>query len=241
MALGCSRQIGLDIETTLGYRIAMPTLVFISDTHGSHRNLKVSRADILVHCGDWCAHSDEASTGDFLIWLDAQPHDHKVLIAGNHETWVEANHPQFLAMLAELAPSVIYLNDSGADVCGLRLWGSPVQPRFFDWSWNRDRGPDIQRHWDLIPTDTEVLITHGPPMGILDDAGADYALRRERVGCANLRTTIMERLKSLKVHAFGHVHRPGGQVEMHDGVMYVNAAVLNERYNLTHDPVVVNL
>ncbi len=214
-------------------------IVAISDTHGLYRELGTLPAgDLLIHSGDWVADSDYISTRDFLIWFGAQPHQHKVLVPGNHDLWVEANLPQFLTLLAQVAPDVTYLNDEGTDIEGLKVWGSGYTCRFYDWAFNVDRGPAIQAHWDLIPIDTDILISHGPPMGILDvttyGKGGHY-------GCANLATTIRERLKSLKLVTFGHFHGPGGQTEIHDGVTYVNASVVNERYQLTNQPVVIDL
>lgn len=208
-------------------------LVLMSDSHGQYADVTVPNGDVLIDAGDWTAEDDYVSVRDYLIWLHAQPHEHKVIVPGNHQTWVEANPPQFLTLLAEVAPSVTYLNDDGTEIDGLKVWGSGYTPRFFDWSFNVDRGPAIQRHWDMIPSDTQVLITHGPCMGILDKTRAGH------FGCANLNTTIRERLKSLQLHVCGHFHGPGGQTEIHGGVTYVNASVVNERYQLTNAPVEV--
>jgi hypothetical protein len=68
-----------------------------------------------------------------------------------------------LKLLAEY-PTVIYLNDSGVEIDGLKFWGSPVQPYFHNWAFNRI-GDDICKHWELIPLDTDILITHGPVKG----------------------------------------------------------------------------
>lgn len=220
----------------------MTRLCLISDTHGTYRALTLPSADVLVHAGDWCYHNTWQEVKDFLDWLESQPHAHKVLIPGNHD-WVTEREPEtFARVLVKYAPSVTYLHDSGAEIEELKFWGSGVSPRFMEWAWNRDRGPDIQRHWDLIPTDTDVLVTHGPPMGILDNV-VDFTdpTRKIHVGCANLRTTIMERLKGLKLHVFGHLHAPGGSVDVRDGVTYVNASVVNESYVLANQPIIITL
>lgn len=125
---------------------------------------------------------------------------------------------------------VIFLNDSGATVEGINIWGSPITPRFMDMAFNRKRGEVIQKHWDLIPKNTDILITHGPPLGILDRTA-----RNEEVGCVDLRNTIASR--KIKVHLFGHIHEAYGKVTK-NGTCFINASVLDLRYNLTNAPIV---
>lgn len=212
------------------------TCVCLSDTHSRHEGLVVPDGDILLHSGDYSMMGYDHEVRAFLIWYERQPHAFKILTNGNHEVEVEANYPLFRAMLKEYAPSVIYLNDSGANVMGLKLWGSAVTPRFgYGWAWNCDRGADIARHWDMIPTDTDVLITHGPPHGI-----NDRLERGEHVGCEDLRRTIDERLDDLKLSVAGHLHSAYGRDQI-GGKTFVNASVVNERYELTNAPVVVEI
>jgi len=214
----------------------MPTCVCLSDTHSKHSGLIVPDGDILLHSGDFSMMGYDHEVRAFLIWYERQPHAFKVLTCGNHEVGVEANHPLFRAMLKEYAPSVIYLNDSGAEVMGLNVWASAVTPKFgYGWSWNRDRGPDIMRHWDMIPSDTQVLVTHGPPHGIVDRLE-----RGEHVGCERLRYTIDERLDDLLLSTHGHLHSAYG-VERIGPKTFVNASVVNERYELTNAPIVVEI
>src|SRR5579863_6916609 len=100
---------------------------------------------------------------------------------------------------------VIYLDDSGIEIEGLKIWGSPVQPEFCSWAFNRKRGKEIARHWAKIPEDTQVLVTHGPPVGILDevDRGIISGVEggREHVGCEELRKRVDES-KDLKLHCY---------------------------------------
>lgn len=219
----------------------MIKLIAISDTHGAYYQLgDLPKGDILVHAGDWTYHSSHLDTISFLKWIQTQPHKHKIFIAGNHETWVEKNPEVFAQLKNEYAPDCIYLNDSGVEVEGLKIWGSPVTPYFLDWAFNRERGPDIQAHWDKIPDDTNVLITHGPIVGILDYV-IEYGHKIRHVGCQNLDQTIRTRLKALRAHIFGHVHAPGGKKEVWDNVVYVNAAVVNEDYQLANEPQIIGL
>jgi len=96
----------------------------------------------------------------------------------------------------------------------------------------KDRGEDIKKMWDLIPDDTEILITHGPPFGIQDQVES----REKFVGCEELRNAIDNRLKKLKLHVFGHVHKGYGKVEV-CGVIHVNASIMNEDYEPVNKPI----
>lgn len=204
-------------------------ITFISDTHGQHEALQLPPADMLVHAGDFTGKGQQAEVESFLEWLGAQPHTHKVFIAGNHDFLAERD-PQLFQSL--LPPGVTYLNDSGLTLEGIRIWGSPIQPWFYDWAFNRRRGPDIARHWALIPDDTELLITHGPAWGILDQ------LRHgESVGCQDL----LQRIQQVKprIHVSGHIHEAYGAQQV-GGVHYINASVLDERYQLVNPPITLD-
>ncbi len=194
--------------------------------------------DLLICAGDICSHGTLNNAIDFMAWFADQPHQHKVFIAGNHDKVFEVAPDRVV-----VPHGIHYLNDSGVTIEGLNIWGSPVQPRFLDWSFNRDRGAAIQAHWDLIPTNTHILVTHGPAMGYLDlimpsilNEGRDY-----HQGCANLRLTIDERLRELRLHVFGHLHYQGCQTEIANGVTYVNAAVVDDGYSLRGEIQVVDI
>ncbi len=219
----------------------MPTLTILADTHGAHDRVKVPAGDILIHAGDWMSLThDLAGTIAFLRWYQGQPHVHRVLIAGNHDVIAERAAPVFRALLAEHAPDVTYLQDSGVTIEGLRLWGSPVSPTFFDWSFNRDRGAPIRAHWDLIPDDTDVLITHGPPFGHLDRVQGSEG----RAGCRDLYEAILRVRPKATCH--GHLHLEGGQTTelVHDDgskTTIVNAAICDEQYRPNRQPIVIEL
>lgn len=205
-------------------------IVFISDTHLKHDLLQMPPGDMLVHAGDFSRRGLVQEAQVFLDWFGAQPFRHKILVAGNHDFIAEREPALFESMIPE---NVIYLNDSGCEIEGIKIWGSPIQPWFFDWAFNRQRGADIRRHWDLIPADTELLITHGPPYGILDEVARDP----RPVGCRDLLHKIKE-LRQLKVHVFGHIHEGYGQQEV-NGTLFLNASVLDENYVLKNKPFVV--
>jgi Icc-related predicted phosphoesterase len=202
-------------------------IVCISDTHARHAGLVVPDGDVLVHAGDLTRRGSEKDVRAFDDWLRTLPHRHKVVIAGNHDfcfenrddarTWITAAH---------------YLQDSGVTLDGVRFWGSPWQPRFFDWAFNLDRGASLRAKWNLIPAGTDVLITHGPPEGILDRC-ADG----QEVGCADLLDAV--RRVRPKLHVFGHIHEAYGRVDR--GTVFVNASTCNLEYKPVQAPIVVEI
>ncbi len=202
--------------------------VVISDTHGLHDRLELPPGDVLIHGGDVSKRGYTREIKSFVDWFAAQPHPHKIFVAGNHDYFFEQK-PQ--AEIDAIIPSnVIYLNDSGIELNGIRIWGSPIQPWFCDWAFNRQRGPEIRKHWDLIPPATDILITHGPPFGFHDRLITGVA-----VGCEELTKKVWE--VKPKIHIFGHIHEAYGESET-DGVRFINAAVLNHRYEMQNAPIV---
>lgn len=204
-------------------------IVFISDTHSYHEQLTLPAGDMLIHAGDLTKRGGEREVVDFLKWFDQQNFHHKIFIAGNHDFFFERFDPDYIKKL--IPDSVHYLNDSGVEIGGIKIWGSPVQPEFFDWAFNRRRGNDIKRHWDLIPKDTDLLITHGPPYGILDQT-----IRNEPVGCQDLWNFVKE--STVKMHVFGHIHEAYGTTTIND-IQFINASVVNLQYKVVNAPVKV--
>lgn len=207
-------------------------LVCISDTHSMHRQITVPDGDILIHAGDCLGVGTLEELEDLDNWLSEQPHRHKVLIAGNHD-WCLQDDPTEAEALIKNA---IYLRDSGTEIEGLKFWGSPWTPVFFDWAFNLTRGTVIADQWKQIPADTDVLITHGPPAGILDQVPT--ATHDQSVGCDDLAQEL-DRLR-LKMHVFGHIHESHGQ-QRQNGCQFVNASICNGDFKPLNPAVVVDL
>jgi Icc-related predicted phosphoesterase len=197
-------------------------ITFISDTHFQHNQLLLDAGDILVHCGDICNRGTEREVLQFIDWFGMQPFKCKIFIAGNHDWFLENLDQDYLKKL--LPKDVFYLNDSGITIEGIRFWGSPVQPAFLNWAFNKNRGDEINAHWKLIPNGTDILITHGPPYGILDKT-----IDGRNVGCEDLMLKIME-IKP-KISVFGHIHEAYG-IEESNGTTFINASVIDFRYVL---------
>lgn len=215
-------------------------LVLISDTHEQADKITVPDGDVLIHAGDWTYRGVSDRMQEFWEWFASQPHKYKVAIAGNHELGLDSSETvrQYnLDMIRSYCgPNTHYLENSGCQIDGIEFWGSPVSPRFYDWAFNRDRGQDIIQDWNRIPLTTQVLITHGPPQGILDQVPGDTS---RIIGCEDLKRTV-QNLTNLKLHVFGHIHSGYGTV-VEGGVRYVNASVCNHGYQPINPPIVVEI
>jgi len=200
--------------------------VALSDTHGKH-NFDLPPGDVLLHAGDVSSRGLKSEVQRFLDWFSSLDYAYKIFIAGNHDFFFEeASKEEIDAMIPD---NLIYLNDSGVEIEGIKIWGSPVQPWFHDWAFNRKRGPEIQKHWDLIPSDSDIVITHGPAFGIHDRLVSGMP-----VGCEDLLPTL-QRIAP-KVHLCGHIHEAYGERQVGE-TLFLNASILNVRYEIANVPI----
>lgn len=214
------------------------TIVAISDTHGSHWGIKVPEADCLIHAGDFSSHGRLPDTLDFLKWFNTHPHPHKIFIAGNHD-WLPEKDPGLFQTLLKQYPELTYLQDTSVVLDGLKVYGSPIQPTFYNWAFNRDRGEEIKRYWDMIPENTDVLITHGPPHGICDEAYRVGFNITEHVGCKDLFDATLR--IAPKLHLFGHIHYSGQTSYIAPKTTYANVSMLNEAYIVWGKPMLFDI
>jgi Icc-related predicted phosphoesterase len=205
-------------------------IVAISDTHCQHRDLVLPKGDILIHAGDVSKRGTIKEVSDFIDWFSVQDFKYKVFIAGNHDFYFEEIKDSVLLNLPE---SVIYLNDSFTVIEGLKIWGSPIQPWFYNWAFNRHRGEAISKHWNMIPNDADIVVTHGPVYGYLDMT--DTLMN---VGCEDLLAKIKQ--VKPKVHICGHIHEAYGTLSTPE-TLFVNASVLNVRYKLVNNPIEIQI
>jgi len=205
--------------------------VAISDSHGQHRKISLPEGDVILHAGDVSGRGTEPQIVDFINWFSGLNYRYKVFIAGNHDFFLESESSVRIQSL--IPDNVIYLNDSGVQIENINIWGSPIQPWFHDWAFNRRRGADIKRHWDLIPNDTDILITHGPVKGILD-----RTVYGQEVGCADLLDAVKR--VNPAFHVCGHIHEAYGE-QTSGQTNFINCSVLNADYFLVNSPIVFDL
>lgn len=206
-------------------------IVVISDTHGLHGKLTLPEGDLIIHAGDVSNLGEEKEVENFIRWFKELDFEYKVFIAGNHDFLFEtASDEEIMSLIPE---GIVYLQDNGVNINGINIWGSPITPWFGNWAFNRLRGDNISRHWELIPGNTDILITHGPAFRILDKTISGY-----HAGCKDLLLNILN-IKP-KVHIFGHIHESYGCIEKHQ-VKFINASILNERYEMVNKPLLFEL
>lgn len=210
------------------------TICLISDTHNKYKQLNdvLPVADVIVHCGDLTSMGYTHELRNFINWYEGLvQYDHKIFIAGNHDWGFETYGLQSRALVPK---NITYLEDSGVEIYGLKFYGSPVSKHFYNWAFNRD--PEIlQNHWAAIPDDTDVLITHTMPYQTLDYV--PYKASHE--GCPYLREEVFHRVKPL-VSVGGHMHESYG-VKVINDITFINASVLNGKYNLTNKPILIEI
>ena len=206
-------------------------LVLMSDTHGYHSKVKVPPGDVLIHTGDWSGYGTEEELVYFVQWLSNLSHKVKIVVPGNHDRALERD-----SRLLDLFGGVAECLFNDETTCrGYKFWGSPYQPWFNNWAFNLPRnGEELRKNWAQIPDDTDILLTHCPPHGILDRVGS------EACGCEFL----IERVKEVKpaIHVFGHIHESRGFNEHTvEGVHFFNATLLDGAYRMVHNPIVIDV
>lgn len=202
-----------------------------SDLHGFWP--EIPDCDLLILAGDYApAYKHEPG---YFYRLQMKPwlrsiHDRGIKIvgiAGNHELLFES-HPNFIPKM-----DWQYLQDSGCEVNGLRIWGTPWQPRFHDWAFNLDE-PDLAEKWELIPSDTDILIVHGPPHGFGDYSHFGHV----HCGSPSLLSAVL-RIKPKLVVA-GHIHSGHGVLDLF-GTKVINCSYLDDNYKPAFKPIVLEL
>jgi Icc-related predicted phosphoesterase len=194
-------------------------ITFISDTHGLHQRLKLIPGTVLIHAGDISEYGTEEEVTEFLYWFSMQPFTYKIFIAGNHDLFLETCTPSKIKKI--IPADVIYLQNTGIEINNIKIWGSPVTTYFLGMAFNARQGTEIKKVWNKIPADTDILITHGPPKGILDNGVGDEELR--------------DRINKIQpaIHCFGHSHGLNGMETINDST-FINASIVNSLDPLKH-------
>jgi len=214
-------------------------ILCISDTHTKHNKIPkewLLPADTIIHAGDISSRGYLHEIENFLKWFDSLDYTNKIFIAGNHDFGFQkfnSDNDSVMSLL-QAYPNITYLMDSFVVIDGIKIYGSPWQPEFYNWAFNLKRGKPLADKWSLIPLDTDILITHGPVNGLLD-----MTLDGQFVGCEELLDVVSTKL-NLKAHICGHIHCGYGTAYRLE-TTFVNASTLNERYEVMNRPIMLEI
>jgi Icc-related predicted phosphoesterase len=221
-------------------------LIVLSDTHGKHTSLNkylydpdyIQNVDVIIHSGDASNSKSKANNEyemhDFLEWYSDLEITTKLFIPGNHDVSIEA-----MMIKQSDYPDVHFLIHDDITINNVRFFGSPYTPTFGDnWAYNKARHK-LADFWDEIPDNTDILITHGPPKGILDMthiSGNAF----ESVGDKSLLNRAFA-LNNLQYHIFGHIHDEKNIINsgyrIIDNKMFINASIVDLSYNVINQPI----
>ncbi|XP_058793262.1 metallophosphoesterase domain-containing protein 1 isoform X2 [Phymastichus coffea] len=216
-------------------------IVCMSDTHSLTQYIKfnIPDGDVFIHAGDF---TKRGRLQEFFA--DNLPHKHKIVIAGNHELsfdpiFTHAVNCQTSETISssnvkDVLTNCTYLEDSEIVICGIKIYGSPWQPKFYNWAFNLLRGEELLSKWNKIPDDTDILVTHSPPVG-----HGDLCYRGVRAGCVELLTTVQNRVKP-KYHIFGHIHEGYG-ISSDGEIIFINASTCDLNYQPSNLPIVFDI
>ena len=200
--------------------------MFMSDTYGHHEAVLLPRGDMIIHAGDLTRNGTESEVRDFLQWFSHQNYKYRIFIAGMHDSLFE----QEPGLARRLLPSnVIYLEESGVEVGGLKIWGSPFNTFNHGSAFSVSSSEEINGHWDKIPHDCDIVTSRTPAYGMLDEDESG-----EHIGSKDL----LRRLVKVEPGYFvcGNVqgtHRH----EYRYNINFINASLLNQEHKIVYKPV----
>ena len=198
--------------------------ILTSDTHGFYPD--IPKGDVFIHAGDFSsARGSIAQLKMFAEWMEAAPCRYKIVIAGNHDFVID-KHQELTDKIFSWH-NIKYLQDSGAYVGnypGLYIYGSPWHPKI--WGKFEMERTDLPAVWDLIPEYTDILVTHGPPLNILDRTDGN-----NNEGDSALQDAV-KRVQP-KLHVFGHIHEGYGVLPWHEDypTISINASFCDTDYH----------
>ena len=195
-------------------------ILHLSDTHGCHRLLQnLPGADIIVHSGDFTMDGSEGEVMDFLNWFCDLPYHYKIFIGGNHDDFLND------ASIEGLGNNTFYLSNSGVEICGLKFYGVPM---FISDCISSRQSYNYSR----IPFNTDVLITHSPPYGILDfEHNIHY-------GSLDLLHSVM--MIKPRLHLFGHIHSQR-RITTSRSTIFSNGVIMSEKSSTFNPPNIIKI
>jgi Calcineurin-like phosphoesterase len=226
-------------------------IVALSDQHGFLP--PVPPCDLLIVAGDICPdrigpHYAMREPDQQKAWFDREARPwlakaqaaRRILTWGNHDWCGEAC--DFDRDAPDRAGETIeIIVDDAVRVAGrnggppITVWATPWSNTFMTWAFMKPPAA-LGAIYDAIPSGVDILVSHQPPYGYGDRCRFSASAEGEHVGSRELLGAI-ERVRPQLVIC-GHIHEGYGRYE-HNGVPIYNVSVVNERYELAHEPTVL--
>lgn len=210
-----------------GIRAAMTitSITCISDLHGYKPALPAG--DLLLIGGDLINRSTEDEYAAFSEWLATLNYEKIVITPGNHDTLLQQaprNWP--------VIENIELLIDQHTTYRSLKIYASPWTIKFpgqnpLACAFTTLTDTTIKEYFDNIPLDTDILLTHSPPLAINSST-----LYHSEGGSLTLRN-VTDHLPQLKLHVFGHIHEAKGLTMRHNVAsphLAINAAYVDRAY-----------
>ena len=213
-------------------------IVMISDTHGFHRDphLDIPDGDLLIHCGDLTMAGEHSVLFDCNEWFGELQNKFNdiVVIGGNHD--LTLGRGDMLGF--KVFTNAIYLERSSVKIDGKLIWGCAETPWNHEYVANMFAFGKLRKNmgWKGMPKDVDILVTHCPPYGYGDMLAEHSSDPNTHIGDRKLLDLIMKYKPEL--NSYGHIHEGYGIYEEKD-TTFVNCSVVNERYDLVNEPVVM--
>ena len=211
----------------------MVRTVVISDTHNKHKGLpQLPEGDLLIHCGDATMKGSAAEIDAFAEWFGGLPFRYKIFVPGNHDTGlvIQANDSdELLKSRKKLEDVCVVLCDETRIVAGLKIYGTPWTP-FISESMKgayQDRAGTLKSHYESMPDNLDILVSHGPPYGY-----GDRAFIGRHVGDRELLEVV--KAKRPRFHFCGHIHEGYESLVTKEGIVFANASSTNLLYRTDH-------
>ena len=220
-------------------------IVAISDLHG---NLPTIEEVAIIYCiaGDIMPLNIQSNDRkcrkwlkeEFIPWANNLPCSHVVLIAGNHDFVFQRMEKEAIDAIFE-GSKVIYLENSGVQLEGLNIFGTPWCHQFGHWAFMADDDA-LAELFNDIPENVDILLTHDAPYGTSDILFQNTAWNiGEHIGCVPLRDAIIEKKPKIVLH--GHLHSTNHKKEVLVESDVYNVSLLDENYDLIYDPLILDV
>lgn len=204
----------------------------LSDTHGSHNELDIPKVDYLIHAGDFTNVGNDKELIAFNSWVgeckEKGLFKEIILVPGNHDLSLDVRPKVAKKFLTNVDHILIH---EGLELDGLKIWGCPYVPIFYNWAFMRDED-DLYWIYNQIPVGLDILICHGPPLGHCDANGRSY-----HCGSSSIREVLG--YKQPKYVVCGHIHEGRGVSKLKDTTI-LNVANMDKNYCVL-PPVILEL